>query len=201
MLYRYVRSHYRNHYLENIRKSIRRRKTVLLGGVPDECPAHEKLLKQLVLLAGPEQQKKLEETGLPLEKGKPAVIFWPTFFDSPETFVHEIDICPACFGALILHGTSMGKLSEEEMSAVMCTVLVLRNPDGSWPSRYSYDQSLVYSGTFNQTTIALATLMRYRFLNPELPAAHLEKRLQFFRKSLHWLLETRHRDLWGPPGI
>ena len=198
MFYRYMKNHYEEHYLKNINKSILTKRIVLEWGAPiTEKSEHTEILAQLKRLARA-SRKKLEDMGLPLVKEEAAAMVWPTYFDTNENPEHEIDICAACFGALIFHGTDTGQEDDPvQRDAAIRTVILLRNADGSWPSHYSVDQPLVYSGTFNETTIALATLMRYGFLDASVPQEYLEKRLGFFRESLKWLVDKKRSDYDG----
>ena len=195
MFYKYMK----NHYLKNINKSIRTKRTLLeWGSVLPGNASQAGLLRQVEQLVDSRQQE-LERMGLPVVEGETAVMLWPTYFDSTENPDYTIDISAACFGALILHGTGMGQEEDEpeQKNAAIRTVILLRNEDGSWPSHYAVGQSLVYSGTYNETTIALATLMRYGFLDASVPREYLQNRLKFFRESLGWLIDNKRGDFDG----
>ena len=134
--------------------------------------------------------------------------FWDVDFIPNQKF-EGISVCAVCFGTLILHhrlitgsdipgfshlGGDAEKRFTDNMNAGLNLLIALRNPyDKTWPSSWVFSDSKVdKSGTVNQTTLALSTLLSCDFLSARLVPDKiiLRSRYEFIWESIECLLKA-----------
>ena len=136
------------------------------------------------------------------QKYETFLIEWPLYFDKQGDLAVEMDVCTVCFGGLIymdskppkekLESSQDSGEKDQIIEAVMRTLVTFREEDGSWASKYSIENNRIYSGTINQTTLSLSTLLKLNFLNSNDP--YFEKRFKFFSEGIIWLLVNRNES-------
>ncbi|MDD6211527.1 MAG: hypothetical protein PUB22_00005 [Clostridiales bacterium] len=181
----------------------------------EKCNSKSYINRAIHLLFEKNYNEMLEKCGLKQEK---YFNTWDVDMDDydPDAEDLSISVCATCFGALLLNNwiqqdcqltghvpqeIDQTKLKGHVNSAIQL-LLYLRDPvDGTWMA--SWDNNKFTSGTINQTTLSLSTLLSTGFLtnaireyNEAVPRLKAQKRTQLFnryeviKESIDWLISS-----------
>ena len=146
-------------------------------------------------------------------------LVWPLFFlEGTQPREDGVDICATALGIISSSHFMKENLNNEISNAVkdgISTLLLVRNADGSWPSKISLvtKDNVSMEGVISDTYYALSALLSVNFItnNPQIsniidPLTNqtmdkLVDRLEIVEKGIQWLLENRVGQGWGYTGI
>ena len=165
------------------------------------------------LCRNPQSTAEENQTGLGLSD---EFAYWPVNLQPTETEeADSIHVCGVCFGTLIaFHRLTkdhcLEKVSEKNASVIqhgLNLLVALRNPHTpNWPSQWKIQHGVAdITGTINQTTLSLSTLLTCGFLSYKealstkdreksfgaTDRSHLKNRHLFIKESINYLLDSR----------